>query len=133
MKFIAVAMLALALLGCGPPPSGRIVDTNFAPAHTEDYQSYEVQYYRNECQYNYSSKRTDCRNVPVYWYVTRTRKVPDKWSIQIEGNCRPHETSATVVECFRQWIEVNQANYDAATAGTLTWWGPTPVPPAKGL
>lgn len=120
--------MALALIGCGGLSSGKVVDTRYVAAHIEEYQSYEVWYYRQDCEYDYSTKSEDCHMAPVWHYVTRQRNVPDEWSIKIEGNCKPQGTSTKVFDCEQAWINVDQQTYNKAKNGDLPYYGPSPTP-----
>lgn len=106
---------------------GMVVDRRFVPAHDEQYQSYEVWYYHDECRSvpDYDGKGThqDCQMEPVYHFVERTRHVADAWSVLIEGRCGQNGDEH---RCDQRWLSVTHLEYDGAELGT--WYGPTEPP-----
>lgn len=125
-RFVAAAVLALALIGCGGLSAGRIADTRFEPEHDETYQSYEITGYEREC--HMIGKIWSCDMEPQYGYVTRCcRHIPDRWFVRIEGNCTSPDGNG-VVKCDTDWKEVTEDFYNAAVDGRIKWFGPTPGP-----
>jgi hypothetical protein len=108
--FIAAFILAIVLMAClAPLTSGRVIDRRFEPSHTETYPAQEM-----GCGWGYGIG-TDGKFTYNYGCgrlvdVLRTRVVPDRWWITVNG-C-PDEG-----ECREEEIQVTQAYFDMVRVG----------------
>lgn len=104
--------------------SGKVIERDFTPAHTEMIP--QQQYVGETCSSYSNADGSSYRSCsPNYITIMVPNHVPDDWDVRIE-NCNVFHKDGTQwankdgsAKCFKKWIDVDESTYNRYAVGGM--------------